>query len=151
MLNLYPPLFFNRIRVTEMAPDFKSCRVEVARSLLTRNLNGSTFGGTIFSAADPVYSILYWQIFARRGIAVQVWLKGAKIRYLEPAKTALSLEFRLEDEEVETTLGVYQSEGRVERSYSTDAVDRNGVVCAEIETIVYVRPVRGVERGASGF
>lgn len=52
MLNLYPPMFFMRARVTHLAEDFSRCTVVVRRSLLTRNLHGSTFGGAVFSGAD---------------------------------------------------------------------------------------------------
>ena len=51
-LNLYPPFLFNRIRVMEIAPEFRACTVRVKSSLLTRNLQGTLFGGTIYSAAD---------------------------------------------------------------------------------------------------
>ena len=139
MLNLYPPFLFQRIRVPEVADDCRHCRVVVARSLLTRNLNGSTFGGSIFSAADPIYSILYWQVFARLGLRVEVWLKAATIRYLKPAKTRLTLDFRLEPGDVERAQQELTQDGRFERSFSTDAVDTRGEVCARVETVVHVR------------
>ncbi|MFT7677265.1 MAG: hypothetical protein ACI8QC_001243 [Planctomycetota bacterium] len=66
MLNLYPPMFFMRARVVHLADGFKSCTVVVRRSLLTRNLHGSTFGGAVFSGADPIYPMLPWQAMAAR-------------------------------------------------------------------------------------
>ena len=49
-LNLYPPLLFNRIRIVEVGPGIRYLRIRVGKSLLTRNLHGSIFGGTIYSA-----------------------------------------------------------------------------------------------------
>lgn len=151
MLNLFPPLLMGGVHVVEVAPDFRSCRVRVARSLLTRNLQGSTFGGTIFSAADPFHAILYWQALAHRGIRVQAWLKRATIAYRKPAATALTLEFALGDDDIESAVRAIEAEGRFERSFRVDAVDAHGVVCAEVETLVHLRRPRDDQREASGF
>ncbi len=43
MLNLYPPLLFQRIRVVRIGPGFRSGQVRVGHGLLTRNLHGTTF------------------------------------------------------------------------------------------------------------
>jgi acyl-coenzyme A thioesterase PaaI-like protein len=151
MLNLYPPLLFNRIRILGFDHDFRSCRVRVARSLLTRNLNGTTFGGTIFSAADPFYAVMFWQIFAHRGERVQAWLRTATIRYQRPAATALTLDFRLSDADVNEATEQLDREGRFVRSFRTAAVDHNEEVCAEIETEVYLRRPRGDQPEVSAF
>ena len=151
LLSLYPTLLFSRIRITRVGPGFRSCTVRIARSLITRNLNGTTFGGTIFSAADPFYAVMYWQIFARRGIRVQTWLKSARIEYLKPAATALTLEFALTDEDVARAVRQLEREGRFIRSHSVEAVDRRGDPCAVIETEVYLRLPRADQREGSTF
>ncbi len=151
ILNLYPPLLFQRVRVTEVGRGCRSCRVEVRRSLLTRNLNGTTFGGAIFSAADPFYALLYWQAFARMGHRVRTWLKSGRIRYLQPARTRLTLEFELTDEHVERALRTLEHEGRYECWHTTRAVDTRGVICAEIDTEVYLRLPRADQRETSAF
>lgn len=139
MLTLFPPLLFQRIRVLSVGPGFRSCRVRVARSLLTRNLHGSIFGGSIFSGADPFYAIMYWQVFARFGQPVQAWLREAKIRYLKPAHSALTLEFSLSDEMVESAREALGREGRFKAWHSTEAIDRQQQVCAVVDTEVYLR------------
>jgi acyl-coenzyme A thioesterase PaaI-like protein len=152
MLNLYPPLLFQRIRVTQIGPGFRSAHVHVAKSVLTRNLHGTTFGGTIFSAADPMYAVMYWQIFARLGLRVRTWLKLARIEYFRPVQTSLSLEFALDDEEVERAHRALVQDGRFSRAHSTSAVDDAGRTCAEIETEVYLRlPRVGERKEASAF
>ncbi len=151
LLNLYPPFLFNRIRVVEFADGYLGCTVRVSRSLLTRNLNGTIFGGTIFSAADPFYALMYWQVFARRGEKVLVWLKSAKIEYLKPAATALELRFRLTEADVEQAAVALARNGRFARAHGIDVVDRNGQVCARVETEVYVRRTRKDQREVSAF
>lgn len=151
LLNLYPPFLFNRIRIVRIGPGFRSCRVRVGKSLVTRNLHGSTFGGSIFSAADPMHAVMFWQIMARRGDRVQAWLKSATIRYRKPAATALTLDFRLGDDEVERACASLDRDGRFIETYRTEALDRDFDVCAVIETEVYLRRTRVGESDVSAF
>ena len=152
MLNLYPPLLFNRVRVVSIDPGYRAARVRVARSIFTRNLNGTTFGGTIFTAADPIHAVLYWQIFARRGEKLQVWLKTARIDYRRPAKGTLELVFSVADEDIDTALEDLDRRGRALRSHTVEAIDpSDGTICAVIETEVYMRRLRPGQREVSGF
>lgn len=151
IVNLYPPLLFHRVRVVEVGEGCRTCRVEVRRSRLTRNLNGTTFGGAIFSGADPIYALLYWQSLARTGNRVRTWLRSATIRYLKPSRTTLTLEFALSDEDVEQAIAALAREGRYARTHTTRAVDALGTVCAEIETEVYLRIPREDQKETSAF
>ena len=89
-LNGYPPLFWHRAKLLEVDPDMRWAKVRLKRSLWNRNLNGSAFGGAIYTAADPWFPILYWQALAREGIAVQGWLKAATVDYKKPARSHLT-------------------------------------------------------------
>jgi acyl-coenzyme A thioesterase PaaI-like protein len=151
LLNCFPPLLFNRIRVVEIEDGFRACRVRVARSLLTRNLHGTTFGGTIFSAADPYYAVMYWQVLARMGYRVQAWLRRAEIEYRLPASTALTLEFRLSDEEIARAAAALDEQGRYSQRHLVEALDREGQVCATVQTEVYLRLPKASQREVSAF
>lgn len=151
LLNLFPPWFVQGIRIVEIAPDFRRATVRVRRGLFTGNLNGSTFGGTVFAAFDPVCAILYWQILAHRGIRVQAWLRSASIRYTKPAKTALVIEFEVGDADVEDAVAALAREGRFGRSHHVVARDAAGVVCAEADTEVYLRLPREGQKEVSAF
>ena len=141
-LNLYPPMLFNRVRIVEVGPGVRYLRIRVGKSLLTRNLHGSTFGGTIYSAADPFYALMYWQILARRGVRVQAWQKSALVSFLKPAGTRLTLEFSLSDEDVARACDALDKDGRYVHTYRTEAVDLGGRVCAIVESEIYLRKPR---------
>jgi acyl-coenzyme A thioesterase PaaI-like protein len=147
LLNLFPPLLFQRIKILEVGSDFQSCRVRVKRSIWTRNLHGTTFGGTIYSAADSPLPILYWQLFAHRGLQVESWLQAGQIRYEKPAATELILEFRLSDEDVAWATEELEAQGRFRQSIDVEAVDSDGSICARITMEAYVRIARD-EQGA---
>ena len=52
MLNLWPPFLFQGVRVREIDPEFRFAEVVVRKSILTRNIMGTTFGGALMAAAD---------------------------------------------------------------------------------------------------
>ena len=151
LLNLFPPFLFGRIRVVSIGAGFRSCRVSVRPSLLTRNLQGTMFGGTIFSAADPFHALLYWQVFAHRGLRVQVWLKSAHIEYRRPAASALTFDFVLSDADIREAEEALDRDGRFARVHRTEAIDEQGRICAVVDTEVYLRVPRDERQGASAF
>lgn len=151
MLTLYPPLFLQGVRCLSVGPEFRTCRMRVARFFLTRNLQGTTFGGSIFAAADPVYALLFWQILAREGMRVQAWLKGASIEYLKPAASALTLDFAVPDEDLDAARRALAADGRFRHRYTTRAIDRQRDVCAIVDTEIYLRKPRPPQQDVSGF
>lgn len=151
MLRLFPPLLFNRIWVRKIGKGYRNCEVKVFKSLMNRNLNGTIFGGTIFSAADPFYALLYWQVFARKGIDVQTWLKSARIDYKKPADTHLSVRFELSDEDISEAEQALTENGKFIKSFSTDMVNARGEICAIAITEVYIRLTGSGQKPLSGF
>ena len=55
ILNLFPPLLFNRIFIQNINRDFKEIIVCVRHSWMNKNFQRTIFGGTIFSAIDPYF------------------------------------------------------------------------------------------------
>lgn len=139
LLNLFPPLLFSRVRLKSITPGFRQITVLVRKSILNRNFEKSIFGGTIFSAADPFYALMYWQIFAHEGIKSQVWLKRAEIQYRKPATSHLKLVFAVSEEELNTVRTELLSTGRAECWHTVNATDESGELCAEIRTLIHLR------------
>jgi acyl-coenzyme A thioesterase PaaI-like protein len=151
LLNLFPPYLFSRTRLVRVAEGFRACRVQVTPSLLTRNLQGTMFGGTIFSAADPFFAILYWQYFAHRGLRLQAWVKSATVQYRRPAASKLTLDFELSEEDFRRARGALERDGRYSATHRTEAVDSNGTSCAIIDIEVYLRFPPGEQTELSAF
>lgn len=151
LLNLFPPWLFQRIRVAEIDPDFRRSVVRVRRSRLTANLQGTTFGGTIYSAADPMFAILYWQVLAHRGVRVQGWSRSAAIRYLAPATTTLTLEFAISDEDIARAVKALERDGKYAYTHAVEAIDEAGRTCAVAEVEVFLRRPRDGRKAASAY
>ena len=55
--NTFPAYRRTGARVTYVADDFREVRVRLPLDLRTRNVYGTTFGGSMYAAVDPIYAI----------------------------------------------------------------------------------------------
>ncbi len=142
MLNAFPALFFQRIRIKRIASDFREMDVIIKLRIFNRNLQGSVFGGTLFSAADPFYAILYWQIFAHKDIKCEAWLRAAEADFIKPATTNMKAKFIITDEDIKEAEIAIETEGRFKKWHAVELIDTHGNVCARIKTFVYLRKAK---------
>jgi hypothetical protein len=139
VMRLYPPMFFQRIWVKKIHKDFKGIDVKINRSLFTTNFGKSIFGGTIFSATDPFYALLFGQLMKRKGFRVTVWLKSAQINYLKPGRTNLNFTIQITDDMISEVEIALQQQGKFIKSYPIDIFDSSGQRCASAINEVYIR------------
>lgn len=138
-MRFYPPLFFQRIWVRKFDQGYKGVDVKISKSFLNINYNSSIFGGTIFSASDPFYALLFDQILQRKRIKCRVWLKSASIRYLKPGRTNLYFKISLSDEEILEAETALRTVGKFVKAYPMDIVNSEGELCATVINEVYIR------------
>lgn len=140
LLRFYPPFFFQRIWIKKVNKGFKGIDVKIYKSSLNINSNKTVFGGTIFSALDPIHSILLDQIFQANGLKRTVaWLKSARIEYLKPGKTDLQYSLYLEDKDIADAFEEIKKRGKVIKTFTTAVYDKNGVKCAICHNEIYIR------------
>ena len=132
----FPPWRGTGARVTYISSDYREVRVELPLSWRTRNYVGTIFGGSLYSATDPVYMIQLMQILGRDYV---VWDKAATIRFRKPGRSTLSATFKIDDAEVETIRRLTANGEPADRVYKVDLVDREGVVHASVEKTIYIR------------
>jgi len=138
-MRFYPPLFFQRIWVRRFHKDFRGVDVKIHRSLLNKNYNSSIFGGTIFSATDPFYAVLFDQIFQRKGYTNLVWLKSAEIQYLKPARKDLFFTIKLSDEEIIYAEKHLLQDGKYVANFDIELYDTDRILCVKVKNEVYIR------------
>ncbi|MCB9233688.1 MAG: YiiD C-terminal domain-containing protein [Bacteroidia bacterium] len=138
-MNLYPPLFWQGISVRRISRDYLAVDVVLRKALFNRNLAGTAFGGTIFSAADPFFSVMYWQALAHAGLDCESWLKASKINFIRPGSSRLRYEFRLKPADLDLVKSELAAHGKTEHWHQVQAIDRQGRLCAEAEMLCYVR------------
>ncbi len=136
-LNLYPPFLFNRIRVKHIGPDWRTATVTIAKSLLTRNYVGTTFGGSLYTAADPIFMLLLAHILDIREYII--WDKGATIDFIKPARTKLSFNFEITEADLKKIQEEVASRGKSLPEFWVEGVDKKGQVCLKVKKLLYIK------------
>jgi hypothetical protein len=140
-MRCYPPLLFQRIWVICFKKGFKGVSVKIKKSFFNRNYNHSIFGGTIFSAADPFYPVLFHQILTHKGYRVRVWLKSAQIQFLKPGRTTLFFNIEISDEDILEIEEVLNGEGKFVKSYPIEIHNKNRELCVLFNAEIYIRNI----------
>ena len=139
VLNIFPPLLFNRIVLKEISDDFMQMRVVIKRALFNINFHKTIFGGSIFSACDPYFPTMYYHIFANKNRKLIIWLKSAEIQYLRPANSSLKLHFKITKEDIALAEKILDEKGKFEIWHTVEAINKKGVICARAKMLVYLR------------
>ena len=139
VLNIFPPLLFNRIVLKEISDDFMQMKVVIRRALFNINFHKTIFGGTIFSACDPYFPTMYYHILSKKNRKLIIWLKSAEIQYLRPADTSLKLHFKITKEDVTLAEKELDEKGKFEIWHTIEAINKKRIVCAKAKILVYLR------------
>ena len=146
VLNLFPPLLFNRIVLKEINKDFTEMKVVLRRALFNMNFHKTIFGGSIFSACDPYFPTMYYHIFAHKNRKLIIWLKSAEIQYLKPADSSLKLHFQITEEDVMEVERNLNKKGKYEIWHTVEAINKKEDVCARAKMLVYLRDDKKEEK-----
>ena len=141
----YPPFFFQRIWVVGFDKGFRGVNVKINKSFFNRNYNNSIFGGTIFSAADPFFPILFYQVLTNKGHKVIAWSKSAGIQFLKPGLSKLRFSINLSDEDITEAEQILYTAGKYVKTHPIDIYNETGEVCVVVTVEVYVRNLNFIE------
>ncbi|MCX7605734.1 MAG: DUF4442 domain-containing protein [Bacteroidia bacterium] len=139
LLRWYPPFLFQRVIPLALSDDFLTVHVKVRRSLLTRNLWGSFFGGTILSAVDPWFGLLLWQKCFHEGIPLEVWVERMEIRFLRAGVQDLYFTCTITPTQWEEIAHQLRVEGKLRYTFSYQIYEKGGEMCAEGTQVLYLR------------
>ena len=136
LLNLWPPFRGAGVRVVDIAPDFRTAKVELRSRLLNRNYVGTHFGGSLYAMTDPFFMIMMMRNLGREYI---VWDKAGTVRYLKPAKGTVTASFRLDETDVSKAREATANGDKYEPRFRVDIVDAAGMVVADVEKTLHIR------------
>jgi len=140
-MRFYPPLFFQRIWVLKFERGFRGADIKISKSIFNTNYNRTIFGGTIFSAADPFYPILFFQILKRRGHNIKVWLKHSKIDYIKPGTQNLYFSIHLHETEITEAAEALNLSGKFVKTFSVKITDKQGNLFAMVYNEIYIKNI----------
>ncbi len=136
LINFYPPLIGAGIRMTYLAPDATTVRVEMKLTWLNRNVVGVHFGGSLYAMCDPFFMLI---LMSNLGEEYIVWDKAASIKFLKPGRGTVRATFHIPPEKIAEIRAQADAGGKIEPTFTVDVVDEAQQVIAQVEKLLYVR------------
>ena len=134
--NFFPAYRGTGARLTYIADDWREVRVQLPLSRRTRNYVGTIYGGSMYGAVDPLYMIMLIRLLGPDYI---VWDKAATIRFKKPGRTTLYATFTLDETELDAIRAALEDQPKIDRVYTVNLVDAEGVVHAEVDKTLHIR------------
>ncbi|MGB0386280.1 MAG: DUF4442 domain-containing protein [Ardenticatenaceae bacterium] len=135
LTNLYPALFFTGIRITQIASDWKTIRVRMG-GLFSMTPMGAQFGGALFTMCDPWFMMILVRHFGRE---FKIWDKAATIHFLRRGRGTMYATFSVSDEQLAFIRERVSAESKINIVFTTQILDREEQVVAEVEKTISVR------------
>lgn len=135
-LNWYPCYRGTGGKVTHISADWHDMRVKLPLNWKTRNYVGTIFGGSFYGSVDPLYMLMLIKILGPDYI---VWDKAAHVLFKKPGKSTLFTEMHLSPPEIEQIKERLESERSIEITCPIEYKDKEGIVYAYIEKLIYIR------------
>lgn len=132
--NLSPMYRRSTGRVIEVSEDLLKVVVKVKLSYKNKNYVNSIFGGSLFSAVDPIPMV---QLINLIGDDYVVWDKSAEIKFKRPAKEHVYADFHYSLEELEEIKRRVYKENEIEIVKTTLLTnkEKNKTFCEVYKTI----------------
>jgi hypothetical protein len=140
-MRLYPPFLFQRIWTKNFDRNYRGVSVKINHSLLNRNYNRSIFGGTLYSATDPFYVILFHQVLKRKGYNIKLWSRNATIDYIKPADCNLYFQIIIQEKDIDEAVQNLDEEGKFIKPFPVKITNRDGVLYAMVHTEIYIKRI----------
>jgi len=134
--NLSPMYRRTTARIVSASEDLLHIKIKLAISYKNKNYVNSIFGGSMFSAVDPIPMVQLMNILGNDYV---VWDKSAEIYFKRPAKEDLFAEFKYTSEELETIKKRVKQKNEIEIVKKTSLTDvTKTVTFCEIHKTIYV-------------
>lgn len=134
--NLSPMYRRSTGRIQSVAPDLMDIRIRIPLSWRNRNYVNTIFGGSMFSAVDPIPMV---QLINLLGPDYVVWDKSAQIRFKRPAKETLYARFEFKNQELESLKQQLAQKGELELTKTTYLTNKEeSQIYCEVDKVLYV-------------
>ncbi len=132
--NLAPMYRRTTARILDVSDDLLNVRIKLPISYKNRNYVNSIFGGSMFSAVDPIPMVQLMNLLDSNYV---VWDKSAQILFKRPAKEDLYAEFSYTLEELDEIRRRVKDEDEIDivKSTSLTNKDKSRVFCVVDKTI----------------
>ncbi len=134
--NLSPMYRRSTARVTHVSEDLLQVTVKLPITYKNRNYVNSIFGGSMFSAVDPIPMVQLINLLDKNYV---VWDKSAEIFFKRPAKEHLYAEFSYTPQELDTIRTKVGLENEMEIVKITNLTNRDKTqVFCQVKKTIYI-------------
>src|SRR3990172_4978224 len=134
--NLFPAYRGTGGRITYIAGDWLEVRIKLPLNWRTRNYVGTTFGGSMYGAVDPVYMLMLIKALGKDYV---VWDKAAAIHFKKPGRDPLYARFVLSREGISSIRDELTRVPSIERVYHVDLTHAEGAAHPAINKTIHIR------------
>lgn len=135
-LRVYPPFLGAGIWVRTIAPDWSRAEVVLRTNLLTMNVNGTAFGGSLQSMTDAIFPLL---LMPQLGGAHTVWDAAAEVTFNRPGGKRVTGIFEMPADRVADIRRRAESGEPLREWFEVDLRNDDGSIVAQARRQVYVR------------
>ena len=139
MMNKWPPAISNRIKIVGITDDFMNAKMVITRSWLNSAQDQIMFGGTTYSGMDMYYGMALPLIMKKWGIDSYAFTKEAKIEYIKPVTTDLTVLFKLTDKTIEDYKNGLEKRKKHEEWLTVEGYNEEKELCVRTELLMYLR------------
>ena len=134
--NLSPMYRRSTGRIVHVSEDLMEVRIKLPLNYKNRNYVNSIFGGSMFSAVDPIPMV---QLINLIGDEYVVWDKSAEIAFKRPARTNLYARFNYTPKELDMIREQVAQEKEIEIVKTTLLTNKEGdATFCEVKKVIYI-------------
>ena len=134
--NLSPMYKRSTAKLIEVSEDLLHVKIIVPLSYKNKNYVNSIFGGSMFSAVDPIPMI---QLLTIMGNDYVVWDKSAEIFFKKPAKENLYADFDFSEKELDKIRAQVAEKKEIDIIKSTQLTNKEKTqVFCEVKKTIYI-------------
>lgn len=134
--NLSPMYRRSTAKVIEVSDDLLEIKIKLPISYKNKNYVNSIFGGSMFSAVDPIPMV---QLINLIGDDYVVWDKSAEIFFKRSSKENLYANFFYTEDELRDIKHQVLEENEIEILKTTELTNRDGTkVYCEVKKVIYI-------------
>jgi acyl-coenzyme A thioesterase PaaI-like protein len=123
-------------KIIYVSEDLHKAVVKIPISWRNRNYVGSIFGGSLFSATDPIGMMQVLQILGKDYV---VWDKSSEIRFRKPAYQDVYAHFEISQQDIDTIKLKVKEEGQTDFDLVVPITNQEKeVLYTEIKKTIYI-------------
>ena len=139
--NLFPAYRRSGAKIIYVAADFHEVHIQIPCNWKTRNHMGITWGGSLYSALDPIFGVMLHKLLGGNFRMVD---KEANIQFKRPAHKTLTAKFKITQQEL---AGIKQDllntversfKKNIERHYCIELTDEEETVHVTCEKVLSI-------------